>query len=68
MDKFVKELMLEAGYAAPEIAQRGQKLVELTKKAIFESIANTWYSQGIDFHGVSLHRFLEELDNRTKHS
>jgi hypothetical protein len=29
MNTRLKELMLEAGYAAPELAGRGQKLVEL---------------------------------------
>mgnify|MGYP006299618821 CR=1 FL=1 len=29
MNERIKELMLEAGYAAPELALRGQKLAEL---------------------------------------
>lgn len=32
MNKRIKELMLEAGYAAPDIAPRAQKLVELIVK------------------------------------
>lgn len=29
MNKVIEELMLQAGYAAPELAGRGQKLAEL---------------------------------------
>ena len=29
MNDRIRELMLEAGYAAPEIAERGQRLAEL---------------------------------------
>lgn len=32
MNQIIKELMLEAGYAAPEIALRAQKLAELIIK------------------------------------
>jgi hypothetical protein len=32
MNKRIKELMLEAGYAAPEIASRANKLAELIVK------------------------------------
>lgn len=32
MNERIKELMLEAGYAAPELAGRAQKLAELVAK------------------------------------
>jgi len=37
MNERLKELMLEAGYAAPELAGRANKLAEL----LFNEIANT---------------------------
>jgi hypothetical protein len=36
MNNRLKELMLEAGYAAPELAGRGQKLAELIVKECAE--------------------------------
>ena len=40
MNDRIKELMLEAGYAAPELAGRGQKLAELIIKecAVFNMV------------------------------
>jgi len=38
MNKRIKELMLEAGYAAPEIALRAQKLAELIIQECIEVV------------------------------
>jgi hypothetical protein len=38
MNTRLKELMLEAGYAAPELAGRGQKLAELIVKECIEVV------------------------------
>jgi hypothetical protein len=40
MNKRLKELMLDAGYAAPEIAQRAQKLAELIVQECLDTIAD----------------------------
>jgi len=36
MNEHIKELMLEAGYAAPELAERAQQLAELIAKECAE--------------------------------
>ena len=41
MNERIKVLMLEAGYAAPKIAGRGQKLAELIVRECAEWIKNT---------------------------
>lgn len=38
MNQRLRELMLEAGYAAPEIAGRAIKLTELIKQAIYNDV------------------------------
>lgn len=38
MNERIKQLMLEAGYAAPEVAGRAQKLVELVVKDCIDKI------------------------------
>jgi hypothetical protein len=40
MNERLRELMLEAGYAAPEIAGRANKLAELIVR---ECLAECWY-------------------------
>jgi hypothetical protein len=40
MNQRIKELMLEAGYAAPEIALRAQKFAELIVKETMQVVAN----------------------------
>ena len=49
MNKRIKELMLEAGYAAPEIALRAQKLAELIVAecalAIQEEVGTRLYNE-----------------------
>lgn len=45
MNKRIRELMLEAGYAAPELAERAQKLAELIVK---ECIAIHWEEDAYD--------------------
>ena len=40
MNERIKVLMLEAGYAAPEIAGRGQKLAELIVRETMQIVAN----------------------------
>jgi len=48
MNERIRELMLKAGYAAPEIALRAQKLAELIvqecARKIEEMIDNGWYA------------------------
>lgn len=41
MNKRLKELMLEAGYAAPELAERAQKLAELVARECMEQVWHT---------------------------
>ena len=41
MNEQIKELMLEAGYAAPEIALRAQKFAELIVRECADWIKNT---------------------------
>ena len=52
MNEHVKELMIEAGYAAPEIAGRAQKLVELTVREcanlFLTKFTDEQYQQRID--------------------
>jgi hypothetical protein len=38
MNERIRQLMLEAGYAAPEIAPRAQKLVELVARECIKSL------------------------------
>lgn len=57
MNERLKELMIEAGYAAPELAGRAQKLAELIIKDCIHSV-NTWSdevpcSEGYDIFAVS---------------
>jgi hypothetical protein len=44
MNTRLKELMLEAGYAAPEMAGRGQKLVELIVRECADVITSMDHS------------------------
>ena len=43
MNERIKELMLEAGYAAPEIAKRAQALVDLIIKDCMQTLVNNGY-------------------------
>jgi hypothetical protein len=38
MNERLREIMLEVGYAAPEMATRAQKLVEYVKQAIYNDV------------------------------
>jgi hypothetical protein len=38
MNERIKELMLEAGYAAPELAERANKLVELIIRDVIQEV------------------------------
>jgi hypothetical protein len=49
MNNRIKELMLEAGYAAPEIAPRAQRLAELLILEICETAA-PYMSQSLATH------------------
>lgn len=44
MNKRIRELMIEAGYAAPELAGRANKLVEL----IVKECLNQCYNRGMN--------------------
>lgn len=46
MNKRVKQLMLEAGYAAPELAGRANKLVELVVKEVLDQVEERAYYSG----------------------
>jgi hypothetical protein len=46
MNEKLRELMLEAGYAAPEIAGRATKLAELIVKECARDFDNTYMSGG----------------------
>ena len=62
MNERIKVLMLEAGYAAPEIAGRGQKLAELivkecvgiTDNLVDRDVDGTWTSNELytDYNGA----------------
>ena len=41
MNERIRQIMTEAGYAAPEIAERAQKLVDLVLKECYTAIENT---------------------------
>jgi hypothetical protein len=43
MNNQIKELMLEAGYAAPEIAKRAQTLCDLAIKDCIQTLVNNGY-------------------------
>jgi hypothetical protein len=38
MNERLRKIMLEVGYAAPEMATRAQKLVEYVKQAIYDDV------------------------------
>lgn len=46
MNKRVKQLMLEAGYAAPELAGRANKLIELVVKEVLDQVEERAYYSG----------------------
>jgi hypothetical protein len=46
MNEKLRELMLEAGYAAPEIAGRATKLAELIVRECARDFDNTYMSGG----------------------
>ena len=46
MNDRIKELMFEAGYAAPEIAGRAQKLAELVRQDVIDQITVVRTEQG----------------------
>jgi hypothetical protein len=46
MNKRLKELMLEAGYAAPEIALRAQALAKLVVEATLDQVKERAYYTG----------------------
>jgi hypothetical protein len=46
MNLKLKELMLEAGYAAPEIAGRANKLAELIVEAVLDQVKERAYYTG----------------------
>lgn len=50
MNERLRELMLEAGYAAPEIAGRATKLVDLIVRECAE-IARVYSEEGVEFGG-----------------
>lgn len=47
MNEQIKQIMLEAGYAAPELAGRAQNLVKLLSRAIAEHLIT---HQNVDWH------------------
>ena len=57
MNKRIKELMLEAGYAAPEIAGRANKLAEL----IIEQCAQACINMGNNYEIKSAGQYQAEM-------
>ena len=49
MNERLRELMLEAGYAAPELAGRANKLAELIVRECAKS-ADEWYQNHNEIH------------------
>ena len=41
MNERIRQIMTQAGYAAPELAERAQKLVDLVLKECYIAIENT---------------------------
>jgi hypothetical protein len=41
MNERIRQIMLESGYAAPELAERAQKLIDLMIKECYIAIENT---------------------------
>jgi hypothetical protein len=56
MNETVKALMLEAGYAAPELAGRANKLTEL----IVKECATHLHRRGVEGFGILEERNLKE--------
>jgi hypothetical protein len=48
MNERLKELMLEAGYAAPELAGRGQKLAELIVRECISTLKQMHLHQSLN--------------------
>lgn len=70
MNNRIKELMLEAGYAAPEIAGRANKLAELLLRNLSEELldvakrskkANKEWADGVDHSAMLAQRMLMDL-------
>jgi hypothetical protein len=48
MNDQLRELMLEAGYAAPEIAKRAQVLADMLIKDCIQTLRNNGYDDAAD--------------------
>lgn len=70
MNNRIKELMLEAGYAAPEIAGRASKFAELLLRNLSEELydvakqskkVNKEWADGVDHAAMLAQRMLMDL-------
>lgn len=53
MNKRIKELMLEAGYVAPELAPRAQKLVDLVLADCIEICRQAFRDEDVDLSAMA---------------
>jgi hypothetical protein len=61
MNERLKELMLEAGYAAPEIAGRANKLAELIVRECIQAVDNVGgYNEEFHMNAIKEHFGVEE--------
>lgn len=62
MNERIKRLMLEAGYAAPELAGRASKLIELVVKEVLDEVEERAYYSGDRAWSDELDRPWVELE------
>ncbi len=62
MNERIKRLMLEAGYAAPELAGRANKLIELVVKEVLDEVEERAYYSGDRAWSDELDRPWVELE------
>ncbi len=62
MNERIKRLMLEAGYAAPELAGRANKLIELVVKEVLDEVEERAYYSGDRVWSDELDRPWVELE------
>ena len=61
MNERLKELMLEVGYAAPEIAGRANKLAELIVRECIQAVDNVGgYNEEFHMNAIKEHFGVEE--------
>lgn len=62
MNENIREMMVEAGYAAPELARRGRKLVDIVISDILLMVASAGVAVTRDGNGYTAEQIVDELD------